>query len=883
MVFSGGSAINVSMNTGAAVSATIGSNLSAYAAGTNEAGSFIISGVFASNTVLNSGAVLTASAGGVANNTTVNSTALLEVSSGAVANSTIINSGGLVYVGAGGSSYYTIINSGGIERIGSGGYGPSAVISSGGSQVIDYGGVDSATTVYNGGVQIVSGVAYGVLLSGGTQIVSSGGSGVSGVLYDSGVVIASSGATLLSYIISGNSASLSAIGATVGSATSGENAITVLGTQNTVLLDGAILLGNIGFGGAANTLTLANATTISSGLSLLDDTSANTLVLANQTLSAYSDSAIRANAGAAVLVSGWNTLSAISGSQLLLAGNFSLGGTSSYLAIDSTSYLGFASPSAGSLKLTVSQVRNSGTLGLGVGQTLILSGNYVQQGGIYQVGVGSGSSAGFFNVAGTATLAQASISPVLSSITPSIGFTYSVLSAGSGLSGRFTSVTQPSTMLMGTQFIALQNVADNNRVDLAVIPKAYTATLAGNTNNIYSLAKTYDSLVANNAVGTQTRNQLMLLGSLARQTLSSLPDFTQSLKGEIYPAAIATTSQASQRVQQSIVNHLDDLLTAPTGNFNVIAPLRSGLPSYNPMVSPVGAPGPEVSSNRSGVDAAGVGAANGRAWGELVTQYMSRSSNSIGGGAQAYLYQAIFGGDIYENDQTRVGAGFALGKNTLRANQSLESGIVQQYSAFGYGRTKVQGVVLDAMAMYGVNTTEITRSDPTGWTSGFSVKGIFGQQALASLGLSRPVVLPAVTLTPYARMTWQYQARAGSDEGATPAGLSVNRYSASGARAVIGVQAGSSTADPMRDKYSYRVNLAIGADTPGLANPSVETTLAGYASTVSASRVGTMFVQGAVYGEANLSQNVYGYAGLTIESRGGSILAGGTLGVRIGF
>ena len=208
---------------------------------------------------------------------------------------------------------------------------------------------------------------------------------------------------------------------------------------------------------------------------------------------------------------------------------------------------------------------------------------------------------------------------------------------------------------------------------------------------------------------------------------------------------------------------------------------------------------------------------------------------------------------------------------------------VQQYSAFGYGRTKVQSVVLDAMVLFGVNTTDIARSDPTGWTSGLSVKGISGQDALASVGMSYPVVLSDITFTPYARATWQYQARASSNEGASPAALTVDRYSGGGARAVIGLQAGSNKANPMQDQYTYRLNLAVGADTPGLANPSVGTSLAGYSGSVSASQVGSLFVQTAMYGTARLNDGTYGYAGISVEARRGQIVAGGTLGIKIEF
>jgi hypothetical protein len=100
---------------------------------------------------------------------------------------------------------------------------------------------------------------------------------------------------------------------------------------------------------------------------------------------------------------------------------------------------------------------------------------------------------------------------------------------------------------------------------------------------------------------------------------------------------------------------------------------------------------------------------------------------------------------------------------------------------------------------------------------------------------------------------------------------------------VIGLQLGSNKVNPMKDQYTYRFNFAVGADTAGLVNPSVGTSLASYSGSVSASQVGTIFVQTAMYGTARLSDGTYGYAGISVEARRGQIVAGGTLGIKIEF
>ena len=158
-----------------------------------------------------------------------------------------------------------------------------------------------------------------------------------------------------------------------------------------------------------------------------------------------------------------------------------------------------------------------------------------------------------------------------------------------------------------------------------------------------------------------------------------------------------------------------------------------------------------------------------------------------------------------------------------------------------------------------------------------------GHDALVSIGLSRPFETSDVRVTPYARLTYQYVGQAAYDEGSSAAALSVARLSANGVRAVVGVGEGSLTKDPLKDEYTYRANLALGADSQGLLNPTLNTTLGGYSSSVTTPTAGSTFVQAGLYGTLKVADSAYAYARVSAEARTGQTLYGGSVGLRVAF
>ena len=120
------------------------------------------------------------------------------------------------------------------------------------------------------------------------------------------------------------------------------------------------------------------------------------------------------------------------------------------------------------------------------------------------------------------------------------------------------------------------------------------------------------------------------------------------------------------------------------------------------------------------------------------------------------------------------------------------------------------------------------------------------------------------------------------DEGSGVAALNIARFSGSAVRGVIGVAAGSLNKAPLKDEYTYRANIAVGADTSGLLNPTLNTTLGGYSSSVTTASAGSAFVQMGLYGTVKVADSAYAYAGVSVEARTGQTLYGGSVGLRMG-
>ena len=225
--------------------------------------------------------------------------------------------------------------------------------------------------------------------------------------------------------------------------------------------------------------------------------------------------------------------------------------------------------------------------------------------------------------------------------------------------------------------------------------------------------------------------------------------------------------------------------------------------------------------------------------------------------------------------------GVALSNTTL--NPVYGSGTIQQGSLFAYGKMPLDEYVFDAIASVGLNASDLSRSDSTGLSSGYRNKNISGNDVLLSLGLSRPIDMEQIRITPFARVTWQMVMQSGVNEGQTGSALAVNSFTGNGVRGIVGVAAGSQETNPMTEPYTYRAYVGVGADSSGVLNPTINASLAGFNTNIMTPNVGAAFVQAGLYGTAKVADNAYAYAGISGEARTGQTLGTVNLGVRIQF
>jgi autotransporter-associated beta strand protein len=469
---------------------------------------------------------------------------------------------------------------------------------------------------------------------------------------------------------------------------------------------------------------------------------------------------------------------------------------------------------------------------------------------------------------------------------PALGDIFRIVTAAGGITGRFTTLTQPAELRNDTQLIAFYNVNSSNSLDLALVPTSYSVTLSSRGTNAKSVAEVLDQLLGLNKVATSTSAQDALLYAAAGQSAATLPTFAQALAGEIHAASAATLPQATQRMQQSVLARLADYPIAPlqinTALSNAL--LTGGISATNPSGLPTANMNSNPAVNSDAVSLTSAAIANGIVWGEITYQRGDRASHNGGNGYNNNLYQLVLGGDAYANAELglKVGGGLALSNTSVIATHGNST--IQQGSLFVYGKMPIADeYVIDGMASVGLNSSNLSRNDPSGITSGFSNKSVMGTDAMVSLGVSRPFEYNYLRVTPYARVTYQYVGQAGYDEGSSAAAMSVASFSGSAVRGVIGVAIGSLNKDPFKDDFSYRANVAVGADTAGLLNPTLNTTLGGFSSTVTTATSGSVFLQLGLYGTVKLADNAYGYAGVLTEIRSGQTLYGGSLGLRLAF
>jgi autotransporter-associated beta strand protein len=455
---------------------------------------------------------------------------------------------------------------------------------------------------------------------------------------------------------------------------------------------------------------------------------------------------------------------------------------------------------------------------------------------------------------------------------PALGDRFRIVSAERGIVGRFSHLEQPAELAPGTRFIQFYDERGDDSLELAVIPTSYAGQIAGN-RNARSVAHALDELVERHQAGAATAADAGLLHAVAGQNAVALPTLTLGLAGEVHAASVAAIPQATLRLQQSVLSRLGDARAAPSA--------LGRMDGESPDALAAAPSGAETAGRAAGDGFVDAGDVHSGVWGQFNYQYGDRSGDHNASANSNNLYQLIFGADWSSADGVTAGGGFALSNTHVNARHG--EGLVQQRALFLYGRLPVGAYAIDTLASFSFNAVDDSRLDPLGLGSTLDSNDASGNDVLVSIGLSRSFDFEHTRITPYARTSWQRVKLSSFGEGPALTALRVGRYSEDGVRAVAGVTFESNIRAPAQQNYSYRMNLALGADTSQLLNPTLDASLAGTPIAVTTPRAGSMFVQAGIHGRARLARNAYAFAGIGGEARSGSLSSTVNVGVQIRF
>ena len=331
--------------------------------------------------------------------------------------------------------------------------------------------------------------------------------------------------------------------------------------------------------------------------------------------------------------------------------------------------------------------------------------------------------------------------------------------------------------------------------------------------------------------------QAQLVNTLASLQPAQVEQFLTALGGQIHAAMVAVAPEAGQQMEGSVYDHLGDV---------------AGEPGTGPLV-----------------------------WGNISTEFGQRGSDSTAESFTSDVTQFVVGADLLARGKARLGLGYAYTTDTV--TQGSSNGAAHENAGFVYGQVPVGKFMVEGIGSYGASSTDTQRADPLGGSM-LEANGVGGNDALVSLGVSRPFTFRNVALAPYGRVTWQQVSEASYSEGSSSAAsLSVDSFAGTGVRGVIGLTAGSVETSPLAAPTTYRFDLGVGEDAGNLLNPSLRANLAGIRMTIASPQVSSTFVQASVSGTARLSPSAYLYGQLFGEARGNSAMGGISGGVRIRF
>ena len=388
-------------------------------------------------------------------------------------------------------------------------------------------------------------------------------------------------------------------------------------------------------------------------------------------------------------------------------------------------------------------------------------------GSVYQVeidGTGMGTGAGNHDrvvVNGAAFTADGRLTPILRGIggsatngfTPSLGQSFTVISADSGVSGRFASLDQPASGLAaGTR---MDVIYGSTAVALAVTPTSYANLAAA------GLGQT----VNQRAVGAALESFRPAAGGQASDpTAQALFDNLYTLSGgQIGPAL----NQLSGKIHA-------DMLTADRVNrrqFGRAVEARQAA-GHGASNAPEGAV--EFLANGkvrsvAGLPDTGSRAGSASVWGQPLVGRGHSADDGNGGAVDRFTGGFMVGSDYAFDPEVKAGVALGFLRTRVKAENGLGEGTVDSYQATVYGSWTPSAAFVDAAFGYGYSRYDTTRSMVFGNVAGVAAGEADGTDLSADLSAGVRMTLDGnAWVEPRAGLRWDRLSRGGFTERGLP-------------------------------------------------------------------------------------------------------------------
>jgi len=533
--------------------------------------------------------------------------------------------------------------------------------------------IDGAGTLVTTGNVLVMGVfaPVSVTVSGGATLNGGGGAAVGGFGATASVLVTGAGSQ---WIVGGSGLGIGGSGSTDAAS------ITVADGGGLVIASGDLGIGslgtlNIGNGGKAGSVTLIAGAILNDGAIIADFTDVATLA------AAIGGTGTLTKRGAGTLtLTGANTYTGgttVSGGKLVVNGSVTGTVTLNGGALGGSGTVGAVFANAGG---TVAPGNSIGTLTV-AGNVAFASGS------TYQVEINPAGQSDKVVASGTATITGGTVQVLAERGTYAASTSYTILTAGGGVVGRFADVT--SDLVFLTPSLAY----DSNNVVLTMTRTADSFGPEGGGSRFVASTRNQGFIaVAAERLGVGNPVYDTLLSGTAAEARAGF----DLLSGEAHAQAVGVMIEESRLVRDTILNRLRGPLLTQSGQ-QVAASFSADLPGRKSAVV-MNAPVPQPRYVLWGEAFGGTG--NTDADGNAAS--LSRRTGGALLGAEFMVYEAP-GSSL----KLGVAGGYSQSRFDLDARRSsgkLESGHAALYAGARFGSLR-----FDAGAAYSWSESDIRR------------------------------------------------------------------------------------------------------------------------------------------------------------------------------